>query len=324
MAKNRLNDFDTTAANNSDVAGVGILGTNKPRNLDDAIRALMALLADWREGTSLNATAAFNDPTDASKTFAFSGANIPTSTDRDIDAEALYDFSQAATDILETAARRGAATVTAHTASGTHTFATTTNYYMIVAVGGGGGSGAVDGTGAGDGASTAGGNSGFYGRSAVLAKGALTTGTVVIGAAGAAGPSPAPVTAGGDGGDTTWADATVGTLTWKGGRGSAENTGTGPHAYGLPIANLSSSASLIGSYGLGGAGHTNATSDAGGFGGSNPWGVGGISTLAFGTAVNGVAGSGYGAGASGAASVGVTTNASGGAGTAGRLEVWEW
>jgi hypothetical protein len=100
MAKNRINDFSTTAASNTDIAGVGILGTNKPANLDDAIRALMALLADWREGTSLNATANFNDPTDTTKVFALSGANIPTATTRSIDAEALYDLASDADDII--------------------------------------------------------------------------------------------------------------------------------------------------------------------------------------------------------------------------------
>src|SRR5688500_7829504 len=152
MAKNRLNDFDTTAANNSDVAGVGILGTNKPRNLDDAIRALMALLADWREGTSLNATANFNDPTDTTKVFALSGANIPTSTTRSLDVEALYQGNL-----------RGSVPrlITAYNTAGshTHTFATSTVKYQLVAVASGGGSGAVDGQGASTGGCSAGGNS---------------------------------------------------------------------------------------------------------------------------------------------------------------------
>lgn len=100
MTKNRLNDFDTTAASNTDVAGVGIQGSDKPSNLDDAIRALMALLADWREGTSLEATANFNDPTDTTKVFAFSGANIPTATTRSIDAEALYDLASDAENLF--------------------------------------------------------------------------------------------------------------------------------------------------------------------------------------------------------------------------------
>jgi len=322
MAKSRLNDFSTDADQNTDVSGVGIQGSNLPSNLDNAIRALMAQIAAWRDGTTLKDTANFNDPDDASKSFRFDAGNIGTGTARVIDAKALYDFSQASVNILETAARRGAPTVTAYTTSGTHTFAEGTAFYQIIAVGAGGGSGAVDGTGAGTGGSTAGGNSGFFGASTIFAKGALTTGTVVIGAGGTAGTSPAPVTAGGDGGDTTWTDATVGTLTFKGGKGSPEITATSGHIFGLPLANGASSVS--GSYSPGGPGMTNSNSDAGGIGGSTDWGSGGIPTLAFGGVANGVAGSGYGAGASGAASVGVGTNAAGAAGTGGRLEVWEW
>ena len=100
MAKNRLNDFSTTAADNTDVGGVGIRGLDKPSNLDDGMRKIMAILADWREGTSLKATANFNDSTDTTKVFAFSGANIPTATTRSIDAEALYDLASDAEDII--------------------------------------------------------------------------------------------------------------------------------------------------------------------------------------------------------------------------------
>lgn len=317
MAKNRLNDFDTTASNNSDVAGVGILGTNKPSNLDDAIRALMALLADWREGTSLDDSANFNDPTDSTKVFALSGAEIPTATTRSIDVEGVYQL------LLRGSVPR---LITAYATAGnhTHTFADSTVKFKLVAVASGGGSGAVDGQGAGTGGSTAGGNSGFYGETAILARAdSLLDGDIVIGAVGTAGGSVAPVTAGGDGADLTWSDGTN-SFTWKGGKGSAELTATGGHVFGLPLANGASSATLIGTYGLGDPGNTNGTSDAGGIGGSSPWGVGGIPTLAFGVAVAGVVGSGYGAGAAGAASVGVGTNAAGAAGTVGRIEVWEY
>jgi hypothetical protein len=316
MAKTRLNDFSQTAADNADVAGVGILGSNKPSNLDDAFRALMAIIANWREGTSLNATANFNDPTDISKTFEFSGANIPTATNREIDVEAVHD-----------ALERGAvpSVITTYTAPGahTHTFADATIKFQIFAVGGGGGGGGVDGQGVGTGASTAGANSGFFGRTNILAKGVLETGAIVIGAAGVAGDAFGGD--GGDGGDTTWIDATNGTLTWKGGKGSTGIEGSGSFRYVLPLANAASSASLTGSYNVGNAGNSNGTTNAGGVGASTPWGTGGVpSALANNTAVNGVAGVGYGAGASGSASNGITLNSTGAAGTGGRLEVWEW
>lgn len=321
MPRTTLNDFSETPVENTDIGGVAITGDKKPSNLDDAERATVAILAKAVNGTTpVNDTWKWRDKDAPTKEFRFDAGNLTGSVV--IDAKALSDLADDAAGIITGIARRGAPTVTAYTTSGTHTFAEGTAFYRIIAVGAGGGSGAVDGTGAGTGGSTAGGNSGFFGASTIFAKGALTTGTVVIGAGGTAGTSPAPVTAGGDGGDTTWADATVGTLTFKGGKGSPEITATSGHIFGLPLANEASNVS--GSYSPGGPGMTNSNSDAGGIGGSTDWGSGGIPTLAFGGVANGVAGSGYGAGASGAASVGVGTNAAGAAGTGGRLEVWEW
>jgi len=321
MAKNKIRDWSTNPDDNTDVGGVGIQGSNLPSNLDNAQRTMMSQVADVNDGNeTVDDTWGYSNSVDPTKKFRFDGGDVTGSIV--ISAKKLYDFSQASVNILETAARRGAPTITPYTASGTHTFAEGTAFYQIVAVGAGGGSGGVDGQGAGTGASTAGGNSGFFGTTAVLAKGALTTGTVVIGAGGVAGAGAAGN--GGDGGDTTWADATVGTLTWKGGKGSVGNTANTGHSYGLPVANGASSAGLTGEFKPGSPGTTNTTSDAGGNGGSSPWGAGGIATIAFGAIAGGLSGSGYGSGSSGAAAVGVGANADGGAGTGGRLEVWEW
>jgi hypothetical protein len=100
MPKSRLNDFSTTADDNTDIGGIGIQGSNLPSNLDNAIRELMKQIAAWREGTALEDSATFNDPTDSTKVFRFDGENIPTGTTREIDAEALYDLSQEATDLI--------------------------------------------------------------------------------------------------------------------------------------------------------------------------------------------------------------------------------
>jgi hypothetical protein len=323
MAKNKIRDWSTNPDDNTDVGGVGIQGSNLPSNLDNAQRTTMAQIADVNDGNeTVDDTWGYSDPADPTKKFRFDAGTIPTGTARVIDAEKLFDLDAAFDDITETAARRGAPTVTGYTASGTHTFAANTNYYMLVAVGSGGGSGNVDGQGSGTGGSTAGANSGFFGRSPVYAKGALTDGDIVIGAGGTAGATSSG--AGGDGGDVTWTDDTLGTLTWKGGKGSNGLVATGQHAYEMPLANGASSAVLVGFYGIGHPGATNGVSDSGGLGGSTPWGTGGISTRAVNAAVDGVAGSGYGAGASGSASSSVGTNATGAAGTSGRLEVWEW
>lgn len=318
MAINTLNELSQTPANNVDYKGVGIQGTNKPSNLDDAERAFGSMVADWIAGDApIYDTADFCNTTDPTKVARLDTENQPTATNRDLDTEAIYQL------LLRGSVPR---LITAYATAGnhTHTFADSTVKFKLVAVASGGGSGAVDGQGAGTGGSTAGGNSGFYGETAILARAdSLLDGDIVIGAVGTAGSSTAPVTAGGDGADLTWSDGTN-SFTWKGGKGSPEVTGTSGHIFGFPLANGASSASLTGTYSPGALGSTNGNSDSGGIGGSSPWGVGGIPTLAFGAAVAGVVGSGYGAGAAGAASVGVGTNAAGAAGTVGRIEVWEF
>lgn len=45
MAKNAVKDWDTTAGNNADVGGIGILGTNLVSNFDNAVREIMAQVA---------------------------------------------------------------------------------------------------------------------------------------------------------------------------------------------------------------------------------------------------------------------------------------
>ncbi len=94
MPKNRLNDWSRTAGNNTDISGIGIQGSNSPRNLDDAFRAMMAQVADWRVNTPLDDTASWNNEDDDTKTFSFSGEDIPTATDRVINIEDLYTLIQ--------------------------------------------------------------------------------------------------------------------------------------------------------------------------------------------------------------------------------------
>lgn len=67
MAKNTFYDWDTTASNNTDVGGIGILGTNAVSNFDDALRTVMAQLRAGVDGEvvyaakSGNYTAVLND-----------------------------------------------------------------------------------------------------------------------------------------------------------------------------------------------------------------------------------------------------------------------
>jgi hypothetical protein len=61
MAKNSLSDYDTTAANNTDVGGINVDASGNVSQGDDAIRALMSHLASYfRRGSDL-ATAATLD-----------------------------------------------------------------------------------------------------------------------------------------------------------------------------------------------------------------------------------------------------------------------
>jgi hypothetical protein len=46
MAKNRFSDYDSTAANNTDIGGIGIEGGNFPSNFDNGLRQFMGHTAD--------------------------------------------------------------------------------------------------------------------------------------------------------------------------------------------------------------------------------------------------------------------------------------
>ncbi|MBD9456007.1 hypothetical protein IB244_31560, partial [Rhizobium sp. RHZ02] len=45
MAKNSIYDYSTSVGSNTDIAGIGILGTNAVLNFDDAFRTIMAQIA---------------------------------------------------------------------------------------------------------------------------------------------------------------------------------------------------------------------------------------------------------------------------------------
>jgi hypothetical protein len=52
MAKSKISEYSTTALSNSDVGGIGILGTNLPENFDNALREIMKQIADLNTGAS--------------------------------------------------------------------------------------------------------------------------------------------------------------------------------------------------------------------------------------------------------------------------------
>lgn len=83
MAKDNVRSWDTVASNNTDIAGIGIQGTNLVSNFDSAFRTLMKQIADVDEGAApVNDTWSFCDPADATKIFRFDAGSITTGTTR--------------------------------------------------------------------------------------------------------------------------------------------------------------------------------------------------------------------------------------------------
>jgi hypothetical protein len=314
MAKSRLNDFSTSADANTDVGGIGIQGTNKPRNLDDAIRYLMKTLADWRDTLSLNDTASFNDVTDATKAFRIDAGDVPTGTTRVINAESLYRLTS------EGALPR---VMTYYQTAGTftHTLNTKTTKFRLFLMGAGGDGGNVDGQGSGTGASASGGNSGNWGWTAFLTKGSIVSGTLVVGAAGTA--ATGTTDDGCDGNDTTWSDGTN-SYTCKGGKGGIGRLAGGQYGVSAPVANSANTGTLYGSYAPGGVGQGSATFNVSVAGGSTEFGTCLPAGLTIGAATAGNNAVGNGSGGGGAAVAGVGANAVGGRGAPGMAIVVEY
>ncbi|RVQ55718.1 hypothetical protein [Sinorhizobium meliloti] len=83
MAKNSVRDWDATAANNTDIAGIGIQGTNLPSNFDNAFRTIMGQIADVNAGAQpINDTWTYCDPADSTKRFRFDAGSISTASTR--------------------------------------------------------------------------------------------------------------------------------------------------------------------------------------------------------------------------------------------------
>lgn len=83
MANEAISEYSTTAASNTDINGIGILGTNSVVNFDNAFRELMSQLADMNAGTSpLDDTFSIMDPVDNTKIARFDCGSITTATTR--------------------------------------------------------------------------------------------------------------------------------------------------------------------------------------------------------------------------------------------------
>ena len=77
MAKNSVTDWDTTAASNTDVGGVGIQDSSLVSAGDDAFREIMAQIADVSEGNApVKDTWTFADPSDLTKRVRLDAGNV--------------------------------------------------------------------------------------------------------------------------------------------------------------------------------------------------------------------------------------------------------
>lgn len=84
MAKTQINEYDSTASNNTDIDSIDLgEGTMLPSSVNNALREMMAHLADMNAGTSvIEDTFTLADPTDNTKKFRMDGVGITTGNTR--------------------------------------------------------------------------------------------------------------------------------------------------------------------------------------------------------------------------------------------------
>jgi hypothetical protein len=73
MAKTKISEFSTTAADNTDITNINIAEGCSPANLNNAVRSLMALLKDQQTGSS-------GDPFTVAGTLVASGQALASGT----------------------------------------------------------------------------------------------------------------------------------------------------------------------------------------------------------------------------------------------------
>lgn len=84
MAKTKISEYDVSAANNTDVDSIDLgEGTMVPSDVNNALRMIMAHLADMNDGVSaIKDTFTLSDPTDDTKQVRFDAVNITTGNTR--------------------------------------------------------------------------------------------------------------------------------------------------------------------------------------------------------------------------------------------------
>lgn len=102
MAKNTIRDWSTTASNNTDLAGIGIQGTNAVSNFDGGLRELMKQVADVDEGVQpMNDTFTVCDPADSTKRARIDAGSVTagqtrviTAPDFNLDLAGVWDMTK--------------------------------------------------------------------------------------------------------------------------------------------------------------------------------------------------------------------------------------
>lgn len=104
MAKDKITDYSATNASNSDVGGIGILGTNTISNFDNAVREVMTHLAEVNAGTyPLADTFTLADPADLTKKVRIDAGNVTAGQTRVLSMpDQNVTITGAAADLLAT------------------------------------------------------------------------------------------------------------------------------------------------------------------------------------------------------------------------------
>jgi hypothetical protein len=84
MAKTKISEYDATAGNNTDLDSINLQeNVMIPSDINNALRELMAHLADMNDGTSaIQDTFAISDPADDTKQIRFDAGSITTANTR--------------------------------------------------------------------------------------------------------------------------------------------------------------------------------------------------------------------------------------------------
>lgn len=84
MAKTKISQYDASASNNTDIDSIDLgEGTMVPSDVNNALREVMAHLADMNAGTSaIKDTFTLSDPTDDTKQVRFDAVNVTTGNTR--------------------------------------------------------------------------------------------------------------------------------------------------------------------------------------------------------------------------------------------------